>query len=82
MNPRMTALRLLLRYEEDGAYPNLLLSEKTSGEGDARDRAFLTTLLYGTVEHKLTLDYAIACYTENPADKLTAHTRALLRMGV
>lgn len=82
MNPRMTALRLLLRYEEDGAYPNLLLSEKSAGEGDARDRAFLTTLLYGTVEHKLTLDYAIACYTENPADKLTAHTRALLRMGL
>ncbi len=82
MNARKTALSLLLRHEE-GAYLNLLLPQGAPKSAEERrDRAFLTALLYGTVERKISLDYAIAVYTKKPAESLSPHTRAALRIGL
>ncbi len=82
-NARAEALSLLLRYEEESPYLNLLLPRTSPrGEEERRTRAFLTALLYGTVERKLTLDYAIAAYLQKPAESLASHTRACLRLGL
>lgn len=84
MNVRRYALRLLLRAEEDGSFVNLLLPPRDAdgGEEAARDRALLCALLYGCVERRLTLDYAIATLTKRSADSLSPHTRNLLRLGL
>lgn len=58
MNLRFTALRVLARWEAGDAYINLAIGRAAEGLPDA-DRRYLTALVYGTVEKKLTLDYAI-----------------------
>ena len=58
MNLRLTALRVLARWEAGDAYINLAIGRAAEGLPDA-DRRYLTALVYGTVEKKLTLDYAI-----------------------
>ena len=58
MNLRLTALRVLARWEAGDAYINLAIGRAAEALPDA-DRRYLTALVYGTVEHKLTLDYAI-----------------------
>lgn len=81
MNPRKTAVSLLLRQEADGTYVNLMLDASPPSMA-ASDRALLTALLYGVTERRLTLDYAIATFTKKPAEALSPHTRALLRLGL
>ena len=81
MDARKEALRLLLRAETDGVFVNLLLPERDA-DGDARERALLTALLYGVTERLMTLDYATAVFTSRPASDLTPHTRCLFRMGL
>ncbi len=58
MNIRLTALRVLARWEAGDAYINLAIGRAAEALPDA-DRRYLTALVYGTVEHKLALDYAI-----------------------
>lgn len=82
MNVRNTALRLLLEYEASGKYVNLSLSSHMTDGLSREERALLTSLLYTTVEHKLTYDYYIAAFTKKSADKLSDHTRAILRLGI
>lgn len=81
MNVRKTAVALLDRYELDGAYINLLLSSAPVRTADVGERAFLTALLYGTVEHKLTYDYYICALSSRSADMLDIHTLNILRIG-
>lgn len=81
MDARKEALRLLLRAETDGVFVNLLLPERDEN-GDARERALLTALLYGVTERLITLDYAAAVFTARPASALSPHTRCLFRMGL
>lgn len=82
MNVREIALRLLLEYEASGKYVNLSLSSHIADGLSKEDRRLLTSLLYSTVEHKITYDYYIASFTGAPADKLSEHTRNVLRLGI
>ena len=64
MNVRKTALSLLRDAEAGDKYIALTLDGYLSANPcDARDRALLSALVYGTVERKLTLDYAIGALT-------------------
>lgn len=58
MNVRKMALSILARWEAGDAYINLAIGRAAEALPDA-ERRYLTALLYGTVERKLTLDYAI-----------------------
>ena len=82
MQVREIALRMLLDYEASGKYVNLSLSSHLRDNLGAQDRALLTSLLYTTVEHKLTYDYYIAAFTKMSVDKLSDHTRNILRLGI
>lgn len=55
---RRTALEVLARVEDDGAYANLALGHALdrSGLGTA-DRAFVTDVVYGTLRHQRGLDH-------------------------
>ena len=82
-NPRAVAFRVLLKIEQDGAYSNLALNHairenKLSGV----DSAFVSALVYGVLERKITLDYIIKQYSKIPFRKIEAKTKTILRMGV
>ena len=82
MNLREIALKLLIDYEECGKYVNLSLSSHIADGLSGEDRARLTALLYTTVEHKITYDYYIAALSGRSLDKITTHTKCILRLGL
>ncbi len=82
-NPRKTAVKLLCRVEESGAYSNLVLDEHFKrSRMDARDKGFCTALFYGTLERKLTLDEIIRRYITRPGDKISLEVRNIIRTGL
>ncbi len=82
-NARRLAYDILLRCENDDVYANLVLDTalRRNCLSDA-DRALLTSLVYGAIEKKLTLDYLVAALSDRPVDGLDTEARVLLRMGL
>ena len=79
-NPRAVAFRVLLKIEQDGAYSSLALNHairenKLSGV----DSAFVSALVYGVLERKITLDYIIKQYSKIPFRKIETKTKTILR---
>jgi len=78
---RETASAALLRVE-DGAYSNILLPTMLRESAlDARDRAFVTDLVYGTLRQERALDYLIGLAADRPVEDLDPPTRVALRLG-
>ncbi len=82
MTVRETALALLLEYEGQGKYINLSLSSRMTDGLSSEERAFLTALLYTSVEHKITYDYYIASLSGRSIDSITDRARNILRLGL
>lgn len=79
---REAALRALIEIETKQAYSNLVLKKSLrEGSLDARDRAFVTELVYGTVSRKLTLDWVIARFSKTKLSRLSLSVLQILRMG-
>ena len=81
MNLRKTALSLLREWEERRTYINISVNAATEGLPD-RDRAFLVSLVYGTVERQLTLDYLIGAISKRSPKEIDPHLRDALRLGL
>lgn len=82
MTLREIALSLLLEYESSGKYVNLSLSSHRADGLSPEERGILTSLLYTTVERKLTYDYYIAAYAKRGSEKIDPYTLGILRLGV
>ena len=82
MNIRKIALDLLSEYEAGNKYVNLLLSSRSLDGLTREERASLTALLYTAVERKLTYDYYISALAKRAPEKIDAHTRNILRLGL
>ncbi len=81
MTSRETAFAALLRVE-DGAYSNVLLPTMLRDSAlDARDRAFVTDLVYGTLRQQRALDYLVGLAADRPVEDLDRPTRVALRLG-
>lgn len=80
---REMALEILLDVEKNGAYPNVLLKQTLDKYiyMEKKERAFLTRLVEGTVERRLTLDYYIDSVSKTPVGKMKPVIRCVLRMG-
>ena len=80
---RQTAFEILLKIQKDGAYSNLavdsVLTENT--ELDSRDSAFVSALVYGTTERRISVDYNLSLYLAQPIKKLKPELLAIMRMG-
>ncbi|CAH1854274.1 16S rRNA (cytosine(967)-C(5))-methyltransferase RsmB [Convivina praedatoris] len=75
-NPRVLAVQTLSRVK-DGAYSNLQLNQVIKKHQlSAADRSLLTTLVYGVIQHRLTLEFYLAPFI-NPA-KIDPWVRELL----
>lgn len=81
---RALALELLLRTEAAGQYANLSLDAALSREQglSAPDRALVTTLFYGVIEHRITLDAVIDGLSTLPPSAIERRVRAVLRMAL
>jgi 16S rRNA (cytosine967-C5)-methyltransferase len=78
---RLLALDALVRIE-DGAFAQVLVPEMLRGSSlDARDRAFVTDLVYGTVRAQRRLDDLLARASKRPVRRLDRPVRAALRLG-
>jgi 16S rRNA (cytosine967-C5)-methyltransferase len=78
---RETAFAALLRVE-DGAYSNVLLPTMLrDSDLVARDRAFTTDLVYGTLRQQRALDYLVGLAADRPVEALDPPTRVALRLG-
>ena len=75
-NSRQIAFEALYKIFYDDAYSNLALDSAISNSDIAKP--FVTRLVYGVVERKITLDEIISRYCEKPKPKVFV----ILRMGV
>ena len=83
MNVRQTALAVLTRCDRDGSYSNLALDAAIrAGNFSPADRALLTTLVYGVIERRVTLDYLIDRLSDRSADQIDPQVRGILRLGL
>ena len=77
---RTCAFGVLRRVFEQGAYADRALHGAASGL-DARDRALATTLVFGTVQRRRTLDHILAQLSTRPLERLEPAVLAALRLG-
>lgn len=81
-NARQSAFEILVRVEKDKAYSNLTIDSFLSQSSlDTRDKAFVSHLVYGVIERKITLDYQLSQYLTQPLKKLKIQVLTILRMG-
>jgi 16S rRNA (cytosine967-C5)-methyltransferase len=81
VSSRDLAFAALLRVE-DGAYSNVLLPAMLRASAlDARDRAFATDLVYGTLRQQRAIDYLLGLAADRPIDEIDTPTRVALRLG-
>lgn len=79
-NPRDAALHVLLEVDKNQAYSNLLLTKHLKQHKIAPvDRGLMTELTYGTLQHKMTLDYYLKPFLKG---KIEPWVLWLLRMAV
>ena len=82
MKVREAAYLSLERCEKTDKFSNLELDsaiKKYGYIGD--DRAFFTTLVYGVIERRITLDYVISVYSSKPLEKIEPKLMNILRLG-
>lgn len=83
INVRKVALMVLDRIEAAKRYSNIALDAAIEQSGvSGADRGLLTTLVYGVVERKLTLDYQIDKMASLPPSKIELGVRNALRLGL
>lgn len=82
-NPRSIAFNVLLKIEQDDAYSNLALNNAIKeNKLNHLDSSFVSALVYGVLEHQITLDYIIRQYSKIPIRKIELKTKIILRMGI
>ena len=81
-NPRQTALNILQDVSRGGAYASLALGERLRNSKLAqRDRDFVSALVYGVLEKRITLDWLIDGKLTREGD-LESLVRDMLRLGL
>ncbi len=79
--PRRVALETLLDVSRSDAYASIALDKRLAQAGMyKRDRAFVTQLVYGTLENRITLDWRIDQVLEGDKE-IELIVREILRMG-
>ncbi|MDX1771817.1 MAG: transcription antitermination factor NusB, partial [Planococcaceae bacterium] len=79
-NVRDAALSILMAIEKSQAYSNLLLHQTIEKyKIEQKDSGLLTEITYGTLQHKMTLDYYLEPFVKG---KLDDWVRQLLRLSL
>ncbi len=81
--PRMAALQLCCKIEQDGAYSNLLLQEYLRQQPmQEKDKHLLVRLVYGVVQQRLRLDYIISQFSSVKPSRMKPVILNILRLAV
>ena len=80
---RQIAFEILLKIEKDKAYSNLAIDSAVKAFcRNSTDCAFISRIVYGVIERKITLDYIISKHLNQPLNRLKLTVLVVLRMGV
>jgi 16S rRNA (cytosine967-C5)-methyltransferase len=80
---REIALKILYDINEEGAYSNIAVNKYLEGyEIRAIDRSFITDLVYGSIKHRLTIDWIIEQFSSIKFKKISPWILNILRLGV
>ncbi len=79
---RQIAFEILLKIEKDKAYSNLALDSAVKAYNcNSTDSSFISHLVYGVLERKITLDYIISENLTGEIKKLKKDVLTILRLG-
>jgi len=80
---RETALKIIYDINEKGAYSNIAIDRRLKN-GSLReiDRAFITDIVYGTIQWKMAIDRIIERFSNIRLKKVSPWILNILRMGV
>lgn len=82
MDDRQLAFVILNKIERDKAYSNLTLDAYISqNKKSVSSASFVTALVYGVTERKITLDFYLSAFLKQPIKKLKPEVLTVLRMG-
>lgn len=82
MTAREAAFVSLQKYENNKKFANIEADTAIRRNGlDGADRALYTSIFYGTVERKITLDYIIDCLCDRKRE-IDANVRIILRLSL
>lgn len=80
-NSRQIVFEILNKIEIDDSFSNITLNNYLKKVDNSVDKAFISRLVYGVVERKLTLDYIISKFCKKYSSSKKA-VKTVLRMGV
>ena len=82
-SPRLLAYNTILKCVKNKTYSNIELNNviKKSSLEDS-DKRLYTTLVYGTLEKMITLDFVISQLSKTPGDRLGEDVKCALRLGI
>lgn len=80
INTRKICFDILLQYETQKTFLNLLLKEKLNDNNSYN--GFITDVVYGTVRYKRRLDFIIQKYSSVKLKKISKTVLTILRMGL
>ncbi|MCR5150474.1 MAG: 16S rRNA (cytosine(967)-C(5))-methyltransferase RsmB [Clostridiales bacterium] len=80
---RQVAYEALYKIMKEGAYSNLILDGlfKDNPQLDDRDRAFVSNLVYGTLDNMILLDFNLDIYLNQPSSKLKPELHTIMLLG-
>lgn len=79
---RQITFEILNKIQRDNSYSNLALdSFLDKAEADEKDKKFISALVYGVIERKITIDYNLGLYLSQPIKKLKPEVLSALRIG-
>ena len=84
VNTRNIILDILIEINENQGFTHVVLAAalKKYQYLSQQDRAFISQVVRGCVERKITLDYIINCFSNTKTNKMKAVIRNAMRMGV
>ena len=82
MNARWVAVKVLCDIERDQSYSNIALdSAIQSAELSKQDSALVSLLIYGVLQRKLTLDFALMKFADKGFNKIHPFVLSVLRIS-
>ena len=80
---RFLAIKLLNKTFDKKGFSNLVLDHAlNNSQLGNKDKRFCSSLYYGVIERKITLDYIISKYSKKPINKLDLSILNILRCGL
>ncbi len=80
---RFEAVNILMRIEKDNSYSAIAISNALNKVhfSDQRETSFAVSLIYGVLEHRITLDYNISLYLKSSINRVKSNVLNIIRVG-